>query len=90
MDPLVERSLAAASGSTPHVSFFGEVAPILCGRGDIDGMQRLEQIAHEFAATRPMSILCGYSTTLFEDGPDGPTRLASVAAAHSTFVPSGS
>jgi DNA-binding NarL/FixJ family response regulator len=67
VDPLLDRGLAAAAGSPPHLSMFGEIAPILCARGDLDNMERLESIADEYAATRPMSILCGYSTNVVGD-----------------------
>ena len=87
MDPLLDRALAAATGSPPHVCAFGEVAPLLCPRGDVTAMQRLEQIAHEFAATRPVSVLCAYSTALVEEGSDRPNLLATVCAAHSTIIP---
>ena len=60
LDPMLERGLAAASGSPPQVTIFGEIALILCANRQFDAMLRLEQIADEAAASRPMSILCGY------------------------------
>jgi CheY-like chemotaxis protein len=86
MDPLLDRALAVATSSPKHVSAFGEIAPILCARGDGCAMERLEQIAHEFIATRPVSLLCAYSTTLAGDGNRNDV-LAGVCAAHSTIVP---
>jgi len=50
-------------------------------------MHRLEQIADEFAATRPVSVLCAYSTVLAVEGPDRRDLLAGIADAHSTIVP---
>ena len=87
MNPLVDRALAAASGSPRHVCVFGEIAPILCARRDVTAMHRLEQIADEFAATRPVSVLCAYSTVLAVEGPDRRDLLAGIADAHSTIVP---
>jgi hypothetical protein len=61
-DPLVDRGLAAATGAAPRVTAFGQMAPILCGRGEFDATVRLERIADAYAATRQVSILCAYST----------------------------
>jgi CheY-like chemotaxis protein len=83
VDPLFERALAASSGTRPHVTMFGEIAPILCRRGEFDAMIQLERIADEYAASRPLSILCGYSTECVAEQ----SVLASVCAEHSTIVP---
>jgi DNA-binding NarL/FixJ family response regulator len=83
LDPLFERALAASSVARPHVTMFGEIAPILCRRGEFDGMIQLERIADEYAASRPLSILCGYSTECVAEQ----SVLASVCAEHSTIVP---
>ena len=56
---MLERGLAAAGSSPPQVTMFGELAPILCASGQFEAMLRLEQIADEAAASRPLSILCG-------------------------------
>jgi DNA-binding NarL/FixJ family response regulator len=82
MDPLVERALSAATASNPHVTFFGEIAPLLGARGEIDAMLRLEQIAGEYTAARPVSILCGYSTECFHDA----RTYAGICGQHSTVV----
>jgi hypothetical protein len=86
MDSLVQRGLSAATASNPHVTVFGEIAPLLCARGDYDGMLRLERIAGEYTAARPVSILCCYSTGCFED-----THFHSgICAQHSTVVSANS
>src|SRR5262249_43355628 len=85
INPLVERGLAAATGAPAHVSIFGEIAPILCDRGDIDAMRRLEQIATEYIATRPVSILCGYSVDCLADEAAG--LAVTICAEHCTIVP---
>jgi CheY-like chemotaxis protein len=82
MDTLVEGGLAAAKSSNPHVTIFGEIAPLLCARGDRDGMLRLEQIAGEYASARPVSILCCYSTESLDHAP----VYAGVCGQHSTIV----
>ena len=82
MDPLVQRGLSAATASNPHVTVFGEIAPLLGARGDLDAMLRLEQIAGEYTPTRPVSILCGYSTGCFEDA----AMYAGICGQHSTVV----
>jgi CheY-like chemotaxis protein len=86
LDPMLERGLAAASGSPPQVTLFGEIAPILCANRQFDAMLRLEQIADEAAASRPMSILCGYSTECLHD--DGTDLMASVCGKHTVIVSS--
>jgi CheY-like chemotaxis protein len=85
VDPMIERALAAATGPVPHVTMFGEIAPILCANGEFDAMIRLEQIADEYAASRPLSVLCGYSTQCL--GGDASDLSLSVCARHSTIVP---
>jgi CheY-like chemotaxis protein len=82
MDTLVERGLSAAVASPRHVTIFGEIAPLLCARGNYDAMLRLEQIAGDYSAARPVSILCCYSTGCFGDASvhDG------VCGEHSTVV----
>jgi CheY-like chemotaxis protein len=85
LEPLLERGLAASTGSPPHVSLFGEVAPILCERGEFDSARRLERIASEYAASRPISILCAYSTECLAGAPGD--LAAGICAEHSTVVP---
>ena len=84
VDPVFERALATSRGATPHVSMYGEISPLLCERGDIDAMTELERIADEYAASRPLSILCAYSTRAV-DSDDMRSR---ICAGHSTIVPS--
>jgi len=85
LDPVFERTLAASTAPIPHVTMFGEIAPILCERKEFDAMIRLEQIADEYAASRPLSILCGYSTECL--GSEAGDLYASICAAHSAIVP---
>jgi DNA-binding NarL/FixJ family response regulator len=85
VDPMVQRALSASTGALPHVTVFGEIAPILCRRREFDAMFRLEQIADAYIATRPLSVLCAYSTEFL---PDDVIGLAScLCAEHSTIVP---
>ena len=58
LGPIVDSALNAARGTEPHVTAFGEIAPILLALGEYDAMLRLEQIADDFGRTRPMSLLC--------------------------------
>jgi hypothetical protein len=82
MDSIVRHGLSAARTSNPHVTLFGEIAPILCARGEYDAMIRLEQIAGEYTQSRPVSILCGYTTACLDD-----SRLhARICAQHSTII----
>jgi DNA-binding NarL/FixJ family response regulator len=85
LDPLLARALAAARGSTLHVTMYGEIAPILCAAGDFEAMVRLERIASEYAASRPLSILCGYSTACMAD--EMGALEAAICAEHSAIVP---
>ncbi len=86
LDPMLERGLAAASSSPPQVTMFGEIAPILCASRRFDAMLRLEQIADEAVASRPMSILCGYPTECLHD--DGTDLMASICGEHTVIVSS--
>jgi CheY-like chemotaxis protein len=83
-DPLVERGLAASTASTPHVSVCGQIAPLLCVRGEIDEMLRLERIASDYARSHPISILCTYSASC---GGHDASVLPAICAEHSTIVP---
>jgi DNA-binding NarL/FixJ family response regulator len=85
IEPLLARALPAATSAPPHVSVYGEIAPLLCARGEFEAMIRLEQIADEFAASHPMSVLCGYSVECL--GSDSSRIAADVCAEHSTIVP---
>ena len=84
LDSILERGLPAASSSPPHVTMFGEIAPILCANGQFEAMLRLEQIADEAAASRPISILCGYPTDCLHD--DGTELMAHVCGKHAVIV----
>jgi CheY-like chemotaxis protein len=86
LDPIVDRALAASTGATPHVTAFGEIAPMLCARGEFDAMVRLEGIADAYAAVRPISILCGYSTQCLGDG-DANALAARICHEHAVVVP---
>jgi len=65
------------------VTMFGEIAPILCARGEFERMARLERNADEFVASRPMSLLCGYHAS-----PQTNDHLADLCSAHATIVAS--
>jgi DNA-binding NarL/FixJ family response regulator len=79
--PIINRALAASTGSPPHVTMFGEIAPILCARGEFEQMLRLERIADEFVASRPMSLLCAYPAS-----PQTNDHLGDLCSAHATIV----
>jgi DNA-binding NarL/FixJ family response regulator len=84
-EPIVDAALAASTGSPPHVTMFGEIAPILCARGAFDDMLRLERVADEFVAARPLSLLCAYHAS-----PQTDAGRVHVCAGHSTIVASES
>lgn len=84
LDPLVERALAASTGSPRHVAIFGGIAPILCARKDFDAALRIERIADAYTASRPVSILCAYSTDCLQD--DGSDLATRVCAEHTAIV----
>jgi DNA-binding NarL/FixJ family response regulator len=85
LDPVVDAALAVSTGSPPHVTMFGEIAPILCARGAFDDMVRLERVADEFVAARPLSLLCAYHAS-----PHTAAGRVHVCAGHSTIVASES
>jgi len=85
LDPIVERALAASPGASPRVTAFGQIAPILCDRGEFDAMVRLERIADTYAATRQVSALCAYSTECL--GSDDTDLAARIHHEHVTVVP---
>lgn len=67
LDPLLDRGLAASSAAVPHVTMYGEIAPILCARGEVESMVELESIADDYTRTHPISILCGYTAGCLAD-----------------------
>jgi len=85
LDPIVDRALAAATGAAPRVTAFGQVAPILCARGEFDAMVRLERIADEYTATHAVSVLCAYSRQCLGDGDN--ELAARIHHEHVTVVP---
>ena len=85
IDPVVEAALAAATPVPAHVTMYGEIAPILCAEDDFEAMSRLEGIASEYAASRGITLLCGYSMTCVRKA--GPDVLQKVYAQHSVVVP---
>jgi hypothetical protein len=85
LEPIVDAALAASTGLPPHVTMFGEIAPILCARGAFDAMVRLERVADEFVAARPLSLLCAYQAS-----PQTAAGRVHVCAGHSTIVASES
>jgi DNA-binding NarL/FixJ family response regulator len=84
MDPLVRQGLSASTAASPHVTIFGGIAPLLYARGDRDAMLRLERIASEYTAARPVSILCCYATECFDEA----AVSAGICGHHSTVVSS--
>ena len=85
LDPVLETALAAATIVPPHVTMYGEIAPILCAGDDFEAMDRLEDIAAEYAASRGLALLCGYSMACVRRA--GPDILQKVCAHHSVVAP---
>jgi CheY-like chemotaxis protein len=84
LDPIVDRALAASSASPPHVTMWGECAPTLLRRNRPDAALDIERFAGEYVASRPLSIVCGYST---ESLSEHPGTLPHLCAEHSAFIP---
>jgi DNA-binding NarL/FixJ family response regulator len=83
LDPLVEAALAASPSA--RVTAFGQIAPILCERGEFEAMIRLERVADAYTAARPVSILCAYATQCLGDSANELT--ARIHHEHVTVVP---
>ena len=83
VDPMLDRALAASRAATPYVSMYGEIAPLLYARGEFEAMMQLERIADEYAASRPLSILCAYPGLCRETE----DVLSRICAEHATIVP---
>ena len=60
MDTVIE-SARRASGSSKHVSVFGEMAPQLYARHQDEAALALERYASAYAASRALCVLCAYS-----------------------------
>jgi DNA-binding NarL/FixJ family response regulator len=84
LGPIVNAAVSAARGAEPHVTAYGEIAPILLARGEYDAMLHLEHIADDFVRTRPMSLLCGYPAPARYSRP--PAQFCEVVALHSAIV----
>jgi DNA-binding NarL/FixJ family response regulator len=72
-----------ADGGSRHVSAFGEMAPVLCGRQQPGLALALERLSTEYQASRPVSILCAYSAVALGAAPD---LTAEVCAAHGAVL----
>ena len=59
LDPIVEVA-RRAGGSARRVTVFGEMAPQLCARRQDAAAFALEQMADAYAASRQLSLVCGY------------------------------
>jgi DNA-binding NarL/FixJ family response regulator len=81
-DAIVEIA-SQAGGSTRHISAFGEMAPTLCDRNQQEVAIALESIADRYAASRDLSLLCGYSADALSRSPD---LSACICAAHAAII----
>jgi CheY-like chemotaxis protein len=81
-DPLVEAA-CRAGGASLHVSVFGEIAPVLCGRRQHTAAFAIERMSIAYAASRPISVLCGYSAAVLGAAPD---LAAEVYGAHDAVL----
>ena len=63
LDEMVQ-SASRAGGGSRHVSVFGEIAPVLCGRGLEGPALAVERMSIAYAASHPISVLCGYSAAV--------------------------
>jgi DNA-binding NarL/FixJ family response regulator len=63
---IVSSASEAASADHPRVVAFGEIAPTLWARGQVDAAIQVEHLTDEFASTRNVDILCGYVLDSFQ------------------------
>jgi len=82
LDPIIEIA-SRAGGGARRVSVFGEMAPTLCGRDQQDVAIALEAIADQYAASRDLSMLCGYAADTLSRSPE---LSAHVCATHAAIV----
>jgi len=81
-DAIVEVA-CRAGGVSRHVSVFGEIAPVLCGRHQTAAALEMERISVAYAASRSLSVLCGYSAGVLGASAD---LTAEVCAVHETVL----
>jgi DNA-binding NarL/FixJ family response regulator len=88
MNALLEQTLPAAVGSSPHLSLFGEISSVYHSRGQVEEMLQIERLAHEYVRARPISILCACATGV--QRLDGSDLVATMCGEHCAIVPSRS
>ena len=81
-DPIVEAA-CRAGGASRHVSVFGEIAPVLCGRRQQAAALAIERMSIAYAASHPISVLCGYSAEVLGASAD---LAAEVYGAHDAVL----
>jgi DNA-binding NarL/FixJ family response regulator len=82
LDEMVQIASRAGGGSR-HVSVFGEIAPVLCGRGLEAPALAIERMSIAYAASHPISVLCGYSAAVLGASAD---LAAEVYGAHEAVL----
>jgi hypothetical protein len=82
LDEMVQIASRAGGGSR-HVSVFGEIAPVLCGRGLEAPAIALERMSIAYAASHTISVLCGYSAAVLGASAD---LAAEVYGAHEAVL----
>jgi len=81
---LENARLSSAAGSRSQVTLIGEIAGVLCRRGDFDGALELERLWDELTASLPILTICAYPTACFHD--DRAQVVVSDISAHHSVI----
>jgi len=80
------QAAAAAGGTNPHISAFGEMVALLWKQGNPEGAVRLEQLWNNLARIYPMSLRCAYPMSGF-DREAHEELFLKICAEHSHVIP---
>jgi DNA-binding NarL/FixJ family response regulator len=85
VDVLERARTASAAGPRSHLTLVGEIAAVLCRRGNPEGALELEQIWDELTRSLPILTICAYPASCV-DHHQTPGFLSSVSAHHSVIT----
>jgi hypothetical protein len=87
---LIGDSLTAAiraTGYSPRIAVFGEMAALLCAQGQFAAAIHLEELWNELARDYQFSLCCAYPMSLFKTDDAAAARFMKVCAQHSHVFP---
>ena len=84
VDALERARAASAAGPRSHLTLVGEIAAVLCRRGNPEGALELEQIWDELTRSLPILTICAYPASCV-DPHHTPGLLSRISALHAVI-----